>query len=710
MARVLPYALILALTLFSPLAFASPASAYSNPSYAQLSTWFEAAAVQYEVPPQVLKAVCWQESGWRQFDAAGNPLIGFDGKGIGLMQLTDKPQFDQTRLRTDPQYNIQAGAQILGDAWGWSQAQNAKVGLPADDKDLLENWYYPVADNNWNANPGYVNSVIDHVRNPPSPIAPYLSSVWITLPGDAIPGFVFPAYASAFKTGEYRAYNSDGSLRGSYSCAVHDWHNVIPPPPPSSGGEWVASAVVIGNPAGSSATGSQGWTPVTFSVTTGPWTVHVRSGPGTSYGIVRDVAASTAVTCYGWQHGEVVSDAWYGTPDARWYRIDQPVSPAQLSVVGDISMSSSPYTVGNTATGSFTVKNTGGQSGTWTPLVLAFRGPSGENRDAVAASSITLAAGESRIVSFSRQLDIAGNWTGFVSGQLIGGPWQSLSGATVAFTVAADTTSPSTTISGVPGSWTNANVSFSLAASDNSGGSGLKAVYYTLNGSQSTYSDPVGVSIEGVTTVTYWAVDNNNNAEGAHTATIRIDKTAPATTDDHVATYAGSATVHLSATDARSGVAHTYYTLSGLSAAEGSTVAIGGANTYTLAYWSVDAAGNAEARHTVAFAIVTPPSSGGIPSTPASIATLRRGRAFTVWGYIVRHTAGTYPVTLQFYRYQSGHWVLRKSTTAKVSNILTFSKYSRSTSVPYSGKWRVRARHKVGSKYLYSGYRNFTAT
>jgi len=67
-------------------------------------------------------------------------------------------------------------------------------------------------------------------------------------------------------------------------------------------------------------------------------------------------------------------------------------------------------------------------------------------------------------------------------------------------------------------------------------------------------------------------------------------------------------------------------------------------------------------------------------------------------------------VTLQFYRYQLGHWVLRKSITAKVSNILTFSKYSRSTYVPYSGKWRVRARHKVGTKYLYSGRRYFTAS
>jgi len=545
-----------------------------------------------------------------------------------------------------------------------------------------------------------VNSVIDHVRNPPSPIAPYLSSVWITLPGDAIPGFVFPLYASAFKTGEYRAYNSDGSLRGSYSCAVHDWHNIIPPPPPSSGGEWVASAVVIGNPAGSSATGSQGWTPVTFSVTTGPWTVHVRSGPGTSYGIVRDLAASTAVTCYGWQHGEVVSDAWYGTPDARWYRIDQPVtvSPAQLAVVGSVNVSAGPHFLGDTISGSFTVKNTGGQSGTWTPLVLALRGPSGENRDAVAASSITLAAGESRAVTFSRSLDLAGNWTGFVSGQLSGGSWQSPSGATAAFTVTADTTSPSTTISGVPGSWTNATVSFSLSSSDSSDGSGVKTIYYTANGSQSAYSGPVSVSTEGVTTITYWAVDNNNNTEGAHTATIRIDKTVPATIDDHVATYAGSATIHLSASDARSGVAHTYYTLNGLPQTEGSVVAVGGANTYTLTYWSVDVAGNAETPHTVTFTISLPKATVYTPHAPS---TMSHSRYYTIYGYLKpRHTSGSYPVRIYKYRYVSGHWKSYGYTAAKASNYYSYTKYSRSIKLPYKGRWKVRAYAPADSGHL----------
>jgi hypothetical protein len=193
---------------------------------------------------------------------------------------------------------------------------------------------------------------------------------------------------------------------------------------------------------------------------------------------------------------------------------------------------------------------------------------------------------------------------------------------------------------------------------------------------------------------------------------LHVDGTAPTTTSNRAAYYATSATILLSPTDnaGGSGVVHTYYRLNGAAQVEGTTITKSTAGSYSLVYWSVDAAGNIEAPHTVTFTIIAKPSSGGTPSTPASIATLRHGKSFTVYGYIIKHTAGTYPVTLQFYRYQSGHWVLRKSTTAKVSNMLTFSKYSRSTYVPYSGKWRVRARHKVGTRYLYSGYRTLTAS
>jgi hypothetical protein len=189
------------------------------------------------------------------------------------------------------------------------------------------------------------------------------------------------------------------------------------------------------------------------------------------------------------------------------------------------------------------------------------------------------------------------------------------------------------------------------------------------------------------------------------------DSVPPHTTSDRVACYASSATIHLTATDnaGGSGVAHTYYTVNGLPQTEGTTVDVGGANTYTLTYWSVDAAGNVESPHTVTFSIIVPPPVGGAPSTPTAPLSVKHGTSFTTLGYVSKHTAGTYPVTLRFYRYKSGKHVYYKSVSAKASSVLSFSKYARSTSVPYAGKWRVRAVHKVGTRYFYSGYRYFTA-
>jgi Zn-dependent metalloprotease/Tol biopolymer transport system component len=185
----------------------------------------------------------------------------------------------------------------------------------------------------------------------------------------------------------------------------------------------------------------------------------------------------------------------------------------------------------------------------------------------------------------------------------------------------------------------------------------------------------------------------------------------PDTRSDASAYYASTATITLTlAGGGGPGPVHTYYTLNGAAQVESSTVPVGSAGTYTLRFWSEGSGGNVEVPHTVVFTVVTPPSAGGTPSTPSTPASVRHGASFTTFGYVVRHTSGTSPVTLQFYRYQSGHWVLRKSATAKVSTVLAFSKYAASTSVPYSGRWRVRASHKVGSRTLYSGYWSFTAS
>ena len=116
-------------------------------------------AQQYNIPPVLLKAIAWQESkgllpngqtGWRQFNLDGSPLIGFDKKGIGIMQISDYDAADPTqavyidKVKNDYDFNIAEGARILNQKW----RTVPKIG--DGDRNKLENWYFAVmAYNGW---------------------------------------------------------------------------------------------------------------------------------------------------------------------------------------------------------------------------------------------------------------------------------------------------------------------------------------------------------------------------------------------------------------------------------------------------------------------------------------------------------------------------------------------------------------------------------
>lgn len=218
----------------------------------------------------------------------------------------------------------------------------------------------------------------------------------------------------------------------------------------------------------------------------------------------------------------------------------------------------------------------------------------------------------------------------------------------------------------------------------------------------------------GTDAFTYRAFNGVAYSEPARVAiTVAPDTAPPLTTSNSVARYADAATITMIAVDA-SGVSSTDWVLTGAENRSGTGTTVGATTlgSYTLAFRSADTAGNVEPTRTVKFAVIATPASDGTASTPWKIPTLRHGKALTVSGYVIRHTTGSYPISLRFYRYKSGAWVYYKHTYAKASTILTFSKYSDSTSVPYAGKWRVRARsrYKVGSRYLYGGFRYFSAS
>lgn len=76
---------------------------------AQVGEMLDAASKKYGIPPNVLKAVAWQESSW-------NPnALSFDGHhGKGVMQIDDRfHEFARTQDVFDPAKNIDYGAKYL---------------------------------------------------------------------------------------------------------------------------------------------------------------------------------------------------------------------------------------------------------------------------------------------------------------------------------------------------------------------------------------------------------------------------------------------------------------------------------------------------------------------------------------------------------------------------------------------------------------------
>jgi hypothetical protein len=110
-----------------------------NPSFQQLNCLLTNAALESNVPPEVVKAVAAQENSWRQFDENGQPIISKDG-GIGLMQVTNQPNYDQEKLKFDILYNIESGVEILSSMYNRTDLPKIKN----SGREIIENWYFPV--------------------------------------------------------------------------------------------------------------------------------------------------------------------------------------------------------------------------------------------------------------------------------------------------------------------------------------------------------------------------------------------------------------------------------------------------------------------------------------------------------------------------------------------------------------------------------------
>jgi hypothetical protein len=178
-----------------------------NPSYATIAGYLATSAAAHDVPVQVLKAIAYRESEWRQFrtDGTRKPLISQadDVCGIGLMQITLGDRTDGVKLASDPAYNVDEGAKILAEKWavGLNQTWPQPKDYPPDDRDVVENWYASICRYNGcsggGADQAYALPVARIVRSPfqssvPGAIARYMPPSGFTTPADADPAYVFP--------------------------------------------------------------------------------------------------------------------------------------------------------------------------------------------------------------------------------------------------------------------------------------------------------------------------------------------------------------------------------------------------------------------------------------------------------------------------------------------------------------------------------------
>ncbi|MDP2950086.1 MAG: transglycosylase SLT domain-containing protein, partial [Chloroflexota bacterium] len=131
--------------------------------------------VEPYIPPSILKAIGWIESGWAQaaFSVAygdiGPALISHDcGYGImqvttGMQNTTGQPTPEQLMAASHYAYNIARGTRILADKWNLAPEFRPIVG--DRNPQAIEDWYYAV----WSYN-GFAFQ--NHPLNPRFPAWP----------------------------------------------------------------------------------------------------------------------------------------------------------------------------------------------------------------------------------------------------------------------------------------------------------------------------------------------------------------------------------------------------------------------------------------------------------------------------------------------------------------------------------------------------------
>jgi len=186
-------------------------------------------------------------------------------------------------------------------------------------------------------------------------------------------------------------------------------------------------------------------------------------------------------------------------------------------------------------------------------------------------------------------------------------PVESVTGAII-----VDSTPPTTQLS-ITGSqgdngWYRSDVTLSLSATDISG---IREIKYKIgSGEWKTYSSQFSLSVEGITTVYYYSVDNVGNVEPQRSTEIKIDRRPPTTTLTLAGTqgdndwYISNLEITLSASDNASGVQRGKYRLgSGSWQNYTGPFTVSNEGITSIHYRSLDNAGNRESERSISLRI-----------------------------------------------------------------------------------------------------------
>ncbi|MFZ3332316.1 MAG: SBBP repeat-containing protein [Candidatus Acidiferrales bacterium] len=166
--------------------------------------------------------------------------------------------------------------------------------------------------------------------------------------------------------------------------------------------------------------------------------------------------------------------------------------------------------------------------------------------------------------------------------------------------------------------WNNTNVTVELKATDNSGGSGVEQIQFSLSGAENIglqivpgSSASVTISAQGITKLTYFATDNAGNQGMPKTLTVQIDLTPPVVSVTGVSNgavyyYEHAPAAGCNTTDALSGVA----TPASLAVTGGNEFGFG--NYKATCSGAEDEAGNIAAAVSVSYTINGPTLISGV--------------------------------------------------------------------------------------------------